>query len=219
MKTLTVMDFLSTYRDILTDGVSVPDYLRPKGNQTFTRVDVIRTCNYGANRWLRYTELPEEANKKSFFKFIALVEIIRSKEGEGVLVCKEALPLVKEIIESDHQHLDEEIYYSSYLLNTGFSVDKDIVIPPTLPSFLQESDTTLGNFMGDFDLARGYLLARYPQSYKVRMSIDGSFKERETIKLFSLKYKPLQELSFGLPPDYEGRDYEVRTTTYLLDKF
>lgn len=214
MKTLTTIDFLSTYKDIVQNGICAPDYLRPKGDQTFTRVDVTRTYNYGNNRWLKYTELPEEANKESFLKFIALVEIIRSKEGEGVLICKEALPLVKEITESDHQYLDEEIYYSSYLLNTGFSVDKDIVIPLVLPSFLQESDTTIGNFMGNFDLARGYLLTRYPQSHQVRMSINGTFKEKEIIKVFSLKYKPLQELSFGLPSDYE-----VRTITYLLDKF
>ena len=80
MKTLTTIDFLSTYKDIVLDGICVPDYLRPKGNQTFTRVDVVRT--YNKLTWLDYIEMPKEANKESFLKFITLIGIIRSREGE-----------------------------------------------------------------------------------------------------------------------------------------
>ena len=80
MKTLTTIDFLSAYRDIVLDGICVPDYLRPKGNQTFTRVDVVRT--YNKLTWLDYIEMPKEANKESFLKFITLIGIIRNREGE-----------------------------------------------------------------------------------------------------------------------------------------
>lgn len=235
MKTLTAMDFLSSYSDILTDGISVPDYLRPKCTQKFTSVDLVKI--YNKLRWLDYVELPQEANKESFLKFITLATMIREREGEGVHIDLDALPLIKEIIGSDDPRCYEEIYYSSYLLNVdmidpafcikggvktdpAFCIKGGIVIPQALPSFLLESNYTAQGFAGNFDRAWDYLLKRYPQSYKVRTNIRGSMKEKETIRLFSLKDRPLSELSFVLPSDYGEDDYlEVRTYTYCLDEF
>lgn len=65
MKTLTAIDFLSNYKDLFTDGISVPDHLRPKDGQTFTRVDVVRTCN--KLTWLDYIELPRRKQTKRVF--------------------------------------------------------------------------------------------------------------------------------------------------------
>ena len=223
MKTLTAMDFLSGYSDIITDGISVPDYLRPKCIQKFTSVDLVKT--YNKLRWLDYVELPQEANKESFLKFITLAMMIREREGEGVHIDLDALPLIKEIIGSDDPQCYEEMYYASYLLNIdmtdpAFCTTGFIAIPQALPSFLQESNYTTQGFAGNFDRAWDYLLKRYPQSYKVRTNIRGSMKEKETIRLFSLKDRPLSELSFVLPSDYGEDDYlEVRTYTYCLDEF
>lgn len=223
MKTLTVMDFLSSYRDILTDGISVPDYLRPKGIQKFTNVDVVKT--YNKLRWLDYVEMPQEANKESFLKLITLMGMIREREGEGVNIDLDALPLIKDIIGADEPRCYEEFYYASYLLNIdmtdpAFCKEGFIVIPQALPSFFRESNATIEGFARNFDRAWDYLLERYPQSYKVRMNIHGSMKEKESIRLFSLRCKPLSELSFVLPSDYGEDDHlEVRTYTYCLNEF
>lgn len=235
MKTLTAMDFLSSYSDILTDGISVPDYLRPKCIQKFTSVDLVKT--YNKLRWLDYVELPQEANKESFLKFITLVGMIREREGEGVHIDLDALPLIKEIIGSDDPRCYEEMYYASYLLHVdmidptvciksgvvtdpAFCRKGGIIIPSILPSFLQERNATIEGFAGNFDRAWDYLLKRYPQSYKVRTNIRGSMKEKESIRLFSLKHRPLSELSLVLPSNYGEDDYlEVRTYTYCLDEF
>ncbi len=151
--------------------------------------------------------------------------MIREREGEGVHIDLDALPLIKEIIGSDDPRCYEEMYYASYLLtidmtDPAFCTTGFIAIPQALPSFLRESNYTTQGFAGNFDRAWDYLLKRYPQSYKVRTNIRGSMKEKETIRLFSLKDRPLSELSFVLPSDYGEDDYlEVRTYTYCLDEF
>ena len=220
MKTLTVLDLLSSYRDILTDDIFVPDHLRPKGNQTFTRVDVVK-IHYGTgDRLLDYVELPQEANKESFLKFITLMEIIRDREGESVFIDRGALPLIKDTTGINGF---EEIYYATHLFGVQLTAPTypagEGLIIPTLPSFLQESDLDEGDLAGMFDYGWDHLLRRYHQSYKVTRSIDGT-KEREVIKLFSLKPKPLQWLSFVLPSNYGENDYQrVNTRFYSLDKF
>lgn len=226
MKTLTVMDFLSSYSDILTDGISVPDYLRPKGDQTFTRVDVVRT--YNKLTWLDYVELPQEANKESFLKFITLATMIREREGEGVHIDLDALPLIKEIIGSDDPRCYEETYYASYLLNIDIIDMTDpasctagfIVIPQALPSFLQERQNDRAGFVGNFSLAWDFLAEKYSHSIKTRLNISETLKEKESIRLFTFEPKPLQELTVVLPSDY-GKDdiQEVKTYTYTLDEF
>lgn len=226
MKTLTTIDFLSTYRDIVLDGICVPDYLRPKDNQTFTRVDVVRT--YNKLTWLDYIEMPKEANKESFLKFITLVGVIRSREGEEVYIEEDVLPLIKDIIGADEPQCVEEIFYSMYLLTVGqdtslrrlYYGEAGIHIPDALPSFLQERQNDREGFVGNFNYAWDYLAEKYPHSIKARMNISETFKEKESIRLFSLEPKPLQELTFVRPSDY-GKDdlQEVKTYTYALDEF
>lgn len=226
MKTLTTIDFLSTYKDIVLDGICVPDYLRPKGNQTFTRVDVVRT--YNKLTWLDYIEMPKEANKESFLKFITLVGIIRSREGEEVYIEGDVLSLIKDIIGADEPQCIEEIFYGIYLLtvsqNTSlrrlYDGEEGIYIPNALPSFLQEKQNDREDFVGNFNYAWDYLAEKYSHSIKARMNISETFKEKESIRLFSLEPKPLQELTFVRPSDY-GKDdlQEVKTYTYALDEF
>lgn len=226
MKTLTAIDFLSNYKDLFTDGISVPDYLRPKGDQTFTRVDVVRT--YNKLTWLDYIELPQEANKESFLRFITLIGIIKDREGEGVYIHEDSLPMIKDLIGADEPQCLEEIFYAIYLLTVAEDVslrklyagEGGITIPEALPSFLQERQRDREGFVGNFDYTWDYLAKRYPHSIKTRMNVGGSFKEKESIRLFSLEPKPLQELTVVLPSDYEKDDYqEVRTYTYSLDEF
>lgn len=226
MKTLTAMDFLSSYKDILTNGICVPDYLRPKGNQTFTRVDVVRT--YNKLTWLDYIEMPKEANKESFLKFITLVGIIRSREGEEVYIEGDVLPLIKDIIGADEPQCIEEIFYGIYLLTVSqdtslrrlYDGEEGIHIPDALPSFLKERQNDREGFVGNFNYAWDYLAEKYSHSIKTRLNISETFKEKESIRLFSLEPKPLQELTVVLPSDY-GKDdiQEVKTYTYALDEF
>lgn len=226
MKTLTTIDFLSTYRDIVLDGICVPDYLRPKGNQTFTRVDVVRT--YNKLTWLDYIEMPKEANKESFLKFITLIGIIRNREGEEVYIEEDVLPLISDIIGADEPQCLEEIFYGIYLLTVCqdtslrklYDGEEGIHIPDALPSFLQERQNDREGFAGNFNYAWDCLAEKYPHSLKARMNISETFKEKESIRLFSLEPKPLQELTVVLPSDY-GKDdiQEVKTYTYALDEF
>ena len=226
MKTLTTIDFLSAYRDIVLDGICVPDYLRPKGNQTFTRVDVVRT--YNKLTWLDYIEMPKEANKESFLKFITLIGIIRNREGEGVYIEGDVLPLISDIIGADEPQCLEEIFYGIYLLTVCqdtslrklYDGEEGIHIPDALPSFLQERQNDREGFAGNFNYAWDYLAEKYSHSIKTRLNISETFKEKESIRLFTFEPKPLQELTVVLPSDY-GKDdiQEVKTYTYALDEF
>lgn len=226
MKTLTAIDFLSNYKDLFTDGISVPDHLRPKDGQTFTRVDVVRT--YNKLTWLDYIELPQEANKESFLKLVALAEIIRGREGDGVCIPRDVLPMIKDLIEADEPECLEEFFYASYLLTVNIDVplsklyaeEGNITIPEALPSFLQERQRDREGFVGNFNYAWDCLAKRYPHSIKARMNISGSFKEKESIRLFALEPKPLQEVTVVLPSDYGKDDYqEVKVYNYFLDEF
>lgn len=226
MKTLTAIDFLSNYNDLFIDGISVPDHLRPKDGQTFTRVDMVRT--YNKLTWIDYIELPPEANKDSFLKFITLIGIIRNKEGEGVYLTEDVLPLIRDIIGADEPQCLEEIFYGIYLLTVGhdvslrklYSGDEGIHIPDALPSFLQERQRDREGFVGNFNYAWDYLAQRYPHSIKTRLNISETFTEKESIRLFSLEPKPLQEVTVVLPSDYGKDDYqEVKVYNYSLDEF
>ena len=219
---LNALDFVNKYKDLLIDGVVVDPVLDKAQSLFLNKMVVHMTDTIGFGGCAHSFSLfgPSDVFKKTLTLFSLI--------GEEVYIERGVLPLISDIIGADESQCIEEIFYGIYLLTVSqdtslrrlYDGEEGIHIPDALPSFLQERQNDREGFVGNFNYAWDYLAEKYSHSIKTRLNISETFKEKESIRLFSLEPKPLHELAVVPPSDY-GKDdlQEVKTYTYCLDEF